>query len=317
MTTFQEHLDDAAVCAALARHHARTFALASRFLPAEKRRAAFAVYGFCRVADDIVDGPSASRDCDRGEALEKQRNALIAALNGRPDGPLFRELAWAVRRFGIPSTPFHALINALRSDLAPSEIATYSDLTRYCEGVASTVGEMCAYVFGMPCDSASRALALRHARTLGVALQLTNILRDVGEDAALGRCYLPSSDLAAFGIERHEILERTIRPGDGRWQRLMHHQIGRARALYAQAEPGLHLLDADARCCATICSRGYAAILEAIEVRAFDSLNGRARVGSTRKTWILVESWYRTRRSGHEAALHLPPAASDSMQGVG
>ena len=298
---------DAAECAELTRRHARTFSIASRFLPAEKRRAAFAVYAFCRIADDIVDEVStitASRENAR-EALEQHRIGFIEALSGRPSGPLFRELSWAVRRYGIPAAPFHSLLNALRGDLATREIATWHELSRYCGGVASTVGEMCAYVFGVPSDADGRVQALRHARTLGVALQLTNILRDVGEDAARGRCYLPTADLRAFGIARGEVIDGTIVAKDERWRLLMRHEIARARSLYADAAPGLQMLDADSRTCATICSRGYAAILDAIEGRDFDSLGGRARVGSVRKAFIIVNAWRGARfsRSREDAAV--------------
>src|SRR5262249_55493935 len=154
----------------------------------------------------------------------------------------------------------------------------WAELSMYCGGVASTVGEMCAHVFGLPADADARGRALHHARTLGVALQLTNILRDVGEDAERGRCYLPTADLHAFDIPRRAVLDRTIAPADARWTALMRHEISRARTLYALAAPGLDLLAPDARCCASICARGYAEILRALERRRFDSLTGRASV---------------------------------------
>lgn len=287
---------DEQLCAGLVRHHARTFAAASWFLPLEKRRAAFAVYAFCRVADDFVDeaiqgATGAEQDLDR------HSRELSAVYQGYASTALFRELMWAVNRYGIPAAPFHGLIEMLRTDLAPIEYRTWEQLERYCGGVASTVGEMCAHVFGMPAAPSVREDALRCARILGVALQLTNILRDVGEDAARGRCYLPLEDLSRFGVTRDEILGRTIRGSDARWQALMRFEVARTRALYAEAEPGIRYLDRDAQCCATICSSGYAGILGAIERRNYDTLSGRARIGAIRKVFVMIEAWRVTRFS--------------------
>lgn len=293
---------DARYCAELTRRHARTFSVASRFLSAEKRRGAFAIYAFCRVADDIVDD---ALPCDRErarEALDRHRQQFIAAQRGQPNGPLFRELSWAVHRFRIPTAPFHSLLDTLAGDLTPAEFTTWEELTRYCGGVASTVGEMCAHVFGLPARRVARADALAHARTLGVALQLTNILRDVGEDAGRNRCYLPAHDLADFQLSRAAVLRGAIDPADAPWRAFMRAYIERARSLYAQAAPGIAMLDADAQCCATMCSRGYAAILGAIERRGYDSLTGRARIGAARKALLMLHVWHTTRQSSAQAA---------------
>lgn len=309
-------LTDEALCAAITRKHARTFTAASRFLPREKRRAAFAVYAFCRVADDYVDeahngGVEAERNLDSHLA------AFHAALDGRPASPLFRELLWAINRFEIPTDPFDALIRMLREDLAPVAYEDWAQLECYCSGVASTVGEMCAFVFGMPAAPVARLEALRCARTLGVALQLTNILRDVGEDAGRGRCYLPASDLKEFGLTRDGILGRTILASDFRWQAFMKYQIARSRTLYNLAEPGLRMLDRDAQCCATICSTGYAGILGAIERRNYDSLGGRAHLGAARKAAVMLNAWRSTRRVWEVRADVVRHSTSDRALGTG
>jgi len=305
MSRMGSSVSDEAICARITRHHARTFTAASRFLPAEKRRAAFAVYAFCRVADDYVD-EAHNGGVDAEQNLDRHRDAFHAAWQGNPDGPLFRELLWCIRRFEIPAAPFDALIEMLRQDLAPVEYQSWLEVERYCGGVASTVGEICAFVFGMPTAPVARQEALRCARTLGVALQLTNILRDVGEDAGRGRCYLPHDELAAFGIARDEILGRTIAATDLRWQALMQFQIARSRELYALAEPGLRMLDRDAQCCATICASGYAGILGAIERRGYDSLRGRAHLGMARKAAVMFNAWRRSRieATGQSGAVH-------------
>ncbi len=282
---------DSEYCASVTRQYARTFAFASRFLPPVQRRGAFAVYAFCRVADDLVDEPRASGAGRAEYGVEEHRRELVEAIDGRPRGPVFRELAWAIARFGIPTAPLFALLDAVSTDLAPRPMQSWDDLLGYCDGVASTVGEMCAHVFGLPEQPAARRCALRHARTLGVAMQLTNILRDVGEDAARGRCYIPADDLARFGLTREEVLDRRLRADDPRWRTLMVSMVGRARALYASAQPGLSLLPRETRVCATICARGYARILNALEGIDHDALTRRARVSTGVKAWIAFSAW--------------------------
>jgi phytoene synthase len=281
---------DALYCERIVRRHARTFTLASAFLPWEKRRAAFALYAFCRVADDIVDGGDGVEGCAAGRLAECERQ-LVTALAGRPEGPVFRELSRAVEGFSIPGEVLHELIAGVASDLRPARYATWSELCRYCEGVASTVGEMCTHVFGVPLGESGRHRALRYARTLGVAMQLTNILRDVGEDAARGRCYLPDEDLAVFGIDRAEVLAGVGLAEDERWRPLMAYEVGRARTLYAAALPGIALLAPDAQRCAAACATGYAAILDAIEENGYDTLRRRARVSHRARVGILWEVW--------------------------
>lgn len=289
--------DDASVCTRIVRVHARTFTLASRFLPPEKRRAAHALYAFCRWADDLVDSAPAARLEDVERELDRYAQRLERTLTGAPDGPVFRELAWTIDRFALPAAPLRELLDGLRRDLRPVHPATWEELGRYCEGVASSVGEACVHVFGVTGGHASYGRAVHFARTLGIAMQLTNILRDVGEDARRGRCYLPQEDLDAVGLSgssvvaavdagRHAALARA--PG---WRALMEFEIARARALYDAAWPGHFLLQADARRCAVACSRGYAAILVAIEQLEYDSLGARARVGLANRLTVLWQAW--------------------------
>jgi phytoene synthase len=190
-------------------------------------------------------------------------------------------------------------------DLETSAYATWSDLASYCAAVASTVGEMCAHVFGVEGDDEARSRALRHARTLGLAMQLTNILRDVGEDARRGRCYLPAEELERFGLGADQVLTDPAvarRPG---WVPFMRFQIARARALYAAAAPGIPMLARDARPCATACAAGYASILTAIERLHYDTLANRARVATPQRLGILWMAW---RRPGQiQPAIGQPP----------
>ena len=282
--------NDEAHCRRIVRTHARTFWLASRFLPPDKRRAAFALYAFCRVADDLVDLGVPRHAPDIATMLADYRQQLDLALAGRPDGPLFRELMRAAQHHRVPAHVLHELLDGVARDCAPGRYATWDELALYCQGVASSVGEMCTHVFGVAGDDATHARALRHARTLGVAMQLTNVLRDVGEDARAGRCYLPDDDLAQFGLCRADVL--SSRAGtDERWRALMQFEIARARSLYASAMPGIALLAPDARRCAMACAVGYASILAAIEANGFDTFTVRARVGTVARAAVLWNAW--------------------------
>jgi phytoene synthase len=300
---------DAVACAAIVERCARTFAAAGRFLPGDKRRAANAVYAFCRIADDLVDVPAVPERAAIERELDVLERSLARALDGAPEGAVMRELAWAVRRFGIPEPPLRDLVAAVRSDLEPRAYASWRELEAYCAGVASTVGVVCAHVFGLPGEPPQREAALRHARTLGLAMQLTNILRDVGEDGRAGRCYLPEDDMATFGVRREEILAGTIAPADARWRALLTFQMGRARALYASAEPGIALLAADAQRCARMCAVGYARILDAITAIGYDALGRRARVGAAARLATLAGVWWETRRPLPRADHAAPHAA--------
>jgi phytoene synthase len=302
--------DDARECARLVRVHARTFHYASWLLPAEKRRAANALYAFCRVADDMVDSAQVAGTASVARRLGDYARALDAALAGRPDGPIFRELHRVCATYAVPPDVLRELLAGIARDLQPVRYETWRELVTYCEGVASTVGEMCTYVFGVPGGPVVRDRALRYARTLGVAMQLTNILRDVGEDARRGRCYLPEEDLAAFGLTRQAVLDGAAVGGaplarDERWRPFMAFAVGRARSLYEAAAPGIALLSPDARRCATACASGYAGILGAIERIGYDTVSQRAHLGTAARGAVLWRAW---RLGADEGLAALDPA---------
>jgi len=279
------------------RTHARTFALASYLLPPPKRRAAFALYAFCRVADDLVDAPGGAASPHVARQLADYARQLEAALAGRPEGPVFRELRRAMDTYGVPDTVLHELLAGVARDLRRTRYESWSDLAAYCEGVASSVGEMCTYVFGVQGGAEVQRRALRYARVLGVAMQLTNILRDIGEDARAGRCYLPEEDLRMFGLTADEVLDNPALPRDERWRPFVAYEIGRARALYLAAMPGIALLSPDAQRCASACAHGYAGILSAIEAIGYDTVSTRARLSHAARAAVLWNAWrYRTPR---------------------
>lgn len=283
--------DDAAVCARITNTHARTFSLASRLLPPQKRRAAFALYAFCRTADDLLDRTDSQSALALTQQLNAYRHELQHALNGQPSGAVFRELAWVTRTYGVSAAPLFELLDGVSQDLIDTTYETWNDLARYCEGVASSVGEMCTYVFGVRGGDDVRAQAVQYARTLGTAMQLTNILRDVGEDAQRGRCYLPVEDLAHFGLTTQDVLTSPRLFLEERWRDIMIFEVRRARALYAEALPGIALLSPDSQRCAMACATGYAAILTAIESLNYDTISTRARVGRIGRMRLLWNAW--------------------------
>lgn len=284
---------DARECERITQSHARTFSLASKLLPNEKRRAAYALYAFCRIADDLVDQADAGsgRASALAEQLEAYREQLQAALDGRPSGPIFREVAWVSSSYRVSPAPLFELLDGVARDLVVTTYDTWHELEAYCQGVASSVGEMCTYVFEVPAGAAMRSHAIQYARTLGTAMQLTNILRDVGEDAQRGRCYLPSEDLARFGLTPNDVLTRRDLARHPGWVPMMQYEVSRARALYAASLPGIALLAPDAQRCAAACATGYAGILTAIEAQQYDTITSRARLGKLARVGILWNAW--------------------------
>lgn len=289
--TLRASSTDARECEQITLAHARTFSLASKLLPVEKRRAAYALYAFCRIADDLVDQTDTVDTSVLASQLDSYRDELQTALDGRPSGPIFREMAWVTSSYDVSPAPLFELLDGVGRDLIVTTYDTWAELERYCQGVASSVGEMCTYVFGVPAGPAMRTHAIQYARTLGTAMQLTNILRDVGEDAQRGRCYLPSEDLARFGLTPNDVLTNRRLAHHPGWRPMMAYEVSRARALYAAALPGIALLASDTQRCATACATGYAGILTAIEAQDYDTISTRARLGKLARVGILWNAW--------------------------
>jgi phytoene synthase len=236
-------------------------------LPAEKRRAIWAIYAFCRTADDIVDNGAPAGE--RISALDDWRERLINAYGGHAEHPVMVAFADSAARFAIPMEPAIDLLRGARSDVTVRRYQTYDELLDYCYLVASTVGLLTAPVLGYE-DG-----ALPYGVALGRAMQLTNILRDVGEDASMGRIYLPEEDMRRFGYTECDLLRGTI---DERFVGLMRFQIARVRALYRAAAPGIDLLSPASRQTVRIASSLYRQILDEIERNGFDVFHRRAFV---------------------------------------
>lgn len=255
-------------CAGIVRAHSKSFFLSCRFLPRAKQRAVWAVYAFCRTADDIVDAGAATGDIL--SAIDAWEAQLRAAYAGRARGPVFVALADAAARFAVPLEAALDLLRGVRMDVTVSRYATYDDLRAYCYLVASTVGLLVTPILG-----ALDAAAATYAVTLGQAMQLTNILRDVGEDARRGRIYLPADELARFRYTEADLSAGVV---DERFVALMRFQIARARALYRDAEPGIRRLEPESRYAVHVALDLYRGILGEIETNRYDVFGRRAVV---------------------------------------
>ncbi len=252
-------------CAALTRRYGTTYAWGAAILPPARRRHVHAVYALCRLADDIIDE---STSADRGERLAEFAADFRSVLAGRPaPTPVLAAVAHTVRDRGIDPECFDRFFAAMALDLTIDRYDSWDDLCGYMEGSAAVIGEMMLPVLE-PIDDRAR----EPARALGLAFQLTNFLRDVGEDLDRGRVYLPQQDLAAFGADP------TLLRVTPAWRALMAYQIRRNRDLYRQADPGIGMLPpASARCVATARIL-YARILDQIEAADYDVFSGRVRV---------------------------------------
>ncbi|MGW0808554.1 phytoene/squalene synthase family protein [Nonomuraea sp. NPDC002799] len=264
-------------CRRLHSRYGRSYYLATLLLPAWKRRHVHALYGFARYADEIVD--SFTMTADRRAALDDLCAKTARGLAGEPvEDPVLPAFLHTVRSFGIGHGDVGAFLAAMRADLSVTAYATYDDLLGYMEGSAAVVGAMMLPVLE-PRPGREQA-AREPARQLGLAFQLTNFLRDVAEDHARGRVYLPSEDLAKFGVEPSDLGRRRTGPAV---RDLLAFEAGRARDHYRAAAPGIELLVASSRPCVRAAYELYGGILVEIERGDFEVLARRVRVPRRRK----------------------------------
>jgi phytoene synthase len=265
----------------VARQRARNFYYSFVVLPPAKRLAFCAVYAFMRYCDDISDGTDALEDKRR--QLKMWRARLDAAVQGNLEGspilPAFRD---AVQRFSIPAEYFHWIIDGAEMDLVIDRYETFDDLYRYCFHVASAVGLVCLQIFGYTDERAKKL-----AEQCGIAFQLTNILRDIKEDAGMGRVYLPAEDLRRFRITEDELGGGTI---DARFLELMMYETKRARQYYTQARSLLPLVDADSRPALWAMMAIYEGLLKKIIRRNYDVFGHTIRLSSAEKTAIALRA---------------------------
>jgi phytoene synthase len=304
-------LDQAyAYCDRIAREQGRTFYKASGLLPDEKQRAVRALYAFCRITDDIID--RAGAEPEAALAAWKQRSLMAAPS---PDDPVV--LAWADTRarYRIPTSYAEQLIDGVARDLTTTRYATFDDLVAYCYGVASTVGLLSMHIIGF-----TGREAIPYAVKLGVALQLTNILRDVREDWAGGRVYLPQEELAASGLSDADIsaLSTTgFRGEEGvtvRWRAFMRFQIERNRRLYVEATPGIAWLDPVGRFAIAAAAGLYRDILERIAARDGDVFGKRAKPQTRTALPRAIGLWCRSQR--RPAAQRVTAVSNSSARAI-
>lgn len=280
-------LDDSYTwCRALARKTAGNFYYSFLTLPAEQFRSMCALYAFMRVTDDLGDSPLPASD--RAAALAEWRIRLRAALQGEPvDHPGLPALADVVARRQVPPEHLEAVITGVEMDLGSVELQTFEDLERYCYHVAGAVGLACIHVWGFRDERAIPA-----AIDCGLAFQLTNVLRDLGEDARLCRTYLPKCDLDQFGLTSSDIAHGVR---DERFQRLMQFEVDRAKGYYAKALPLLGYIDPAARPVLDAMQRIYGGLLAEIERRRYDVFSRRVQLSRWRKLSIAagaVARWW-------------------------
>ncbi|CAM5284004.1 phytoene/squalene synthase family protein [Streptomyces canus] len=270
-------------CRRLNARHGRTYFLASRLLPLERRCAVHALYGFARRADDIVDDLDGHRTPEeRDRQLRRLESDLAHGLRtGGGDEPVVRAVTDTADRYGIEAALFADFLASMRSDLHVTDYPTYADLRAYMHGSAAVIGLQMLPVLG---TVATRAEAAPHAADLGVAFQLTNFLRDVGEDLDRGRVYLPADLLAAHGVDR-PLLEWSRRTGRGdpRIRAALIAAEAMTREVYRAAEPGIAMLDPRTRPCIRTAFALYGGILDAIADQDYPVLHRRAVVSRGRR----------------------------------
>lgn len=274
-------------CARIVKANARNFYYTFLALPKRERASIQAVYAFCRLADDAADqvAPVELKQLQ----LEQYRRSFDGAVAGAASEPVLIALADTVHHYAIPKHLFHELLDGLTMDLSVTRYHTFEEMKQYCYLVASTVGLMCLPIFG-----AQDEKAWQHGVDLGLALQITNILRDLGEDAARDRIYLPQEDLQAHGYSEQELKAGVVNDA---FRSLMRQQIERARALYYSGRQLLQYIPERTRACPELMYKVYERILDLIEEADFDVFSRRIGPGRYEKLRMVGEVWYRTAMS--------------------
>ncbi|XP_068636811.1 phytoene synthase 2, chloroplastic-like [Aristolochia californica] len=277
-------------CRHLCSEYAKTFYLGSLLMTEERRKAIWAIYVWCRRTDELVDGPNAIHMT--AAVLDKWEERLEDIFSGRPFDMLDAALAHTVQKFPLDIKPFRDMIEGMRMDTRTCRYQNFEELYLYCYYVAGTVGLMSVPVMGIAADSlASIQRVYDAALNLGIGNQLTNILRDVGEDGLRGRVYLPQDELAQFGLCDDDVLSRKI---SDRWKEFMKAQIRRARFYFKEAEEGASQLDKASRWPVWSSLMLYREILDEIENNGFDNLTRRAYVGRGKKLLMLPLAYTRS-----------------------
>jgi phytoene synthase len=264
-----------AYCRAIAHKHGANFSVGFRFLPRMKRRAVYAAYAYCRWADDIVDE---NRE-EPLKTLDEWHRELDACYDNRPAHPITIALADALKHFAIPKSAFVALIDGCKQDLVKSRYENFEELLHYCELVAASISDISLSIFGYRSDS-----AIEHGRSLSTALQLTNVTRDVGDDLARDRIYVPLDELRRFGVTEADVFNRVE---SKEMRALIEFQIERAESYFRAAEPLLDELDFDARFPVLLMGGVYATVLGKLKKDPFTVIRKRLSLSTLQKMLVV------------------------------
>lgn len=279
-----------AYCEAYTKNSGSNFYYSFLFLPKAKREAMYTVYAFCKAIDSAVDEPAAG--ANPKDELTHWRNELDAVYSGTPTTPIMISLAHHVKSMGIPKAYFEELIKGVEMDLFHNRYVTFDELSLYCYRVASVVGLICLHIFGV-----TSARAQDYAVALGMAFQLTNILRDVGTDAGERRIYLPLEDLRKWNYAEKSMLNRSYSP---EFCALMEYEASRAHHYYQRADAALKALSSAERRALTVAEimRGiYSRILDQIERSNYQVFGPRIGLTTTQRLFIALRIWLRSRYS--------------------
>jgi 15-cis-phytoene synthase len=282
--------DAQAYCTTLTKKSGSNFYYSFFFLTRKRRAAMYTVYAFCKEVDSAVDEPPAGSNPH--EELQRWQKELAAAYQGTPTFPVTISLANHVRQLSIPQAYFEELIKGVEMDLSASRYASFQDLSLYCYRVASVVGLICLHIFGP-----TSARAQDYAVALGMAFQLTNILRDIGTDADQGRIYLPQEDLQQFGCTDQAILRRQESP---ELRKLLHFETTRAHEYYTKAQAAFEALPAKDRRALTVSEimrAVYFRILKKIEEPGHQIFGPRIRLSTNHRLALAAGVWLRSRFS--------------------
>ena len=281
-------------CKSVTKNHAKSFYFAAKFLPKRKQKPIYALYALCRHIDDEVDEAEISSESDAVAAVENWKRRLnLIYQNGKLDSENIKTkdqnlvlLAWAdlLKTYKIKQEFALDLMKGVLSDTHINRYETFDELYIYCYRVASTVGLMSSEIFGY-----KEEITLKYAEALGIAMQLTNILRDIKEDSAMNRIYLPLEDLKKFDVSENQIFAGEF---DENFVNLMKFQIDRARKYYVEAEKGISLLEKDTRFTVLLASRLYEKILDEIENQNHNIFTGRAHTTKIQKISAIPKIWF-------------------------
>lgn len=275
-------------CKRLNSLHGKTYYLATLLLPKAKRPHVHALYGFARYADEIVDDlASTLSPQEKSDALHRWSEQLLQDItNGRSHDHIGRALVDTVQRFNIPVSYFEAFLHSMAMDLSVREYETYEDLMEYVYGSAAVIGLQMVHVLGTV--EGKYAEALVPAEKLGIAFQLANFIRDVGEDLERGRVYLPMSELKAHGVTREMLENRVLTP---QIIEALKFQIARVRLLQSEANAGITLLSPDSRPCIRAASELYCGIVEEVEKIDYNVFEKRAKTSTFRRLSVAIPTW--------------------------